>query len=97
MPHYKDGTEGKLRDTVMGQTYNMPYPVIGVVVNIREGDSCNMDIAFSQLVENDYDVNVMAISCWDRQAQKSYRLPIGIRTDAGAMKDFTLLHRPKEK
>ncbi len=60
MPHYKDGTPASLGDTVKGRPYNTPREVIGTVVGITPSmDTCNLEVAFMELVpqmevENNY-------------------------------------------
>lgn len=46
MPHYRDGTPAKIGDVVKGRGYNVPHEIIGKVVNVREGDSCTLSVAY---------------------------------------------------
>jgi hypothetical protein len=48
MPHYKDGTEAKLGDHVIGRGYNVKHPITGVLVQIRPGPSCNVSVMHAQ-------------------------------------------------
>lgn len=45
MPHYKDGLEAKVGDVVKGKGYNVLHEIIGKVVDVRPGDSCNLTVA----------------------------------------------------
>lgn len=51
MPHYEDGTEARLKDMVVGKTYNLNGRVIvGTVLEIIPGsDSCNLRVAFAEV------------------------------------------------
>lgn len=47
MPHYKDGTEAKVGDQVVGQLYNTPGVRAGTIVSITPGqESCNAMVGF---------------------------------------------------
>lgn len=51
MPHYVDGTEAKVGDFVTGKPYNTDHVVAGTVVSISpETDSCNMEVAYLEVV-----------------------------------------------
>lgn len=46
MPHYKDGTEAKIGDQVIGRGYNVKHVISGVVVSLTPGtDTCNLSVA----------------------------------------------------
>lgn len=52
MPHYKDGTEAKVGDHVVGQPYNTRHKVAGTIISITPGvDSCNCQVSFIQAVK----------------------------------------------
>jgi hypothetical protein len=47
MPHYKDGTEAKVGDHVIGRPYNTDHDIAGTVVSISPAaDSCNLQVEF---------------------------------------------------
>lgn len=79
MPHYSDGTEAKAGDVVAGKTYNIGYPITGVVVGITPGaDTCNCRIA----------------TAVDTGAAYGSQIPVaGILIDHGEVKAFRLLSR----
>jgi hypothetical protein len=43
--HYANGRVAKLGDLVRGKGYSVKHEIIGKVVNLRAGDSCNLSIA----------------------------------------------------
>lgn len=48
MPHYADGTEAKVGDTVSCRPYNTKHDVTGVITSITPGvESCNCMVAFA--------------------------------------------------
>lgn len=53
MPHYTDGTPAAFGDKVKGKPYNTDHEVVGEVVEVREGESCNLTVAFIEIVEID--------------------------------------------
>lgn len=55
MPHYKDGTEAKVGDQVIGRLYNSgPEPKAGVIVSITPGaESCNAMVQFAEAVKRE--------------------------------------------
>lgn len=51
MPHYKDGTEAKVGDQVVGKLYNTAGIRAGTIISITPGaDSCNAQVAFVEAV-----------------------------------------------
>lgn len=44
MPHYKDGRRCRVGDLVVGKTYNRPYRLAGIVVEVVESESCNAQV-----------------------------------------------------
>lgn len=48
MPHYADGTEAKVGDTVRGKGYNdsKDKEIVGTVVDVRPGDSCTLSVLY---------------------------------------------------
>jgi len=50
MPHYKDGSEAKVGDHVVGKLYNSgPEPKAGVIISITPGtESCNAQVQFCE-------------------------------------------------
>jgi hypothetical protein len=56
MPHYKDGTEAKVGDQVIGKLYNTAGVRAGTIVSISPGaDACNAQVAFVEPVLIDGD------------------------------------------
>lgn len=56
MPHYADGTEAKVGDTVHGRLYNTPGVRVGKIISITPGqDVCNAMVAFFELVSIEGD------------------------------------------
>lgn len=51
MPHYADGTKAEVGDAVRGQHYLFPHEAQGVVVQILQSETCNMTVAFPQVVD----------------------------------------------
>lgn len=49
MPHYADGTEAHIKDVVQGRGYNVKNEIVGTVVDIRQGDSCNLTVAYIEV------------------------------------------------
>lgn len=51
MPHYKDGSEAKVGDQVVGKLYNSgPEPKAGVIISITPGaESCNAMVQFTEV------------------------------------------------
>jgi hypothetical protein len=43
--HYKDGTPAKIGDLVRGIGYNVKHEIQGIVVGLKQADSCNITIA----------------------------------------------------
>jgi hypothetical protein len=43
--HYANGREAKKGDLVRGRGYNVKHEIIGKVVNLRPGPSCNLSVA----------------------------------------------------
>lgn len=43
--HYANGREAKKGDLVRGRGYNVKHEIIGKVVNLRSGPSCNLSVA----------------------------------------------------
>lgn len=78
MPHYQDGTAARLHDVVRGKPFNTPHEVIGVVVGIEAGESCNMQVTF---------VGVTV------PTKPGTAFP-ALKLDFGDTKSFTLLDRP---
>lgn len=79
--HYKDGIEAKKFDIARGKPYNTPYEVTGVVVGLKDGESCNLYIEFTDVFDPwvlNTDKNVCVIT----------------RGDYGSIKDFVLVYRP---
>jgi hypothetical protein len=89
MPHYADGIEAQLGDVVQGKPYNTPHEVTGVVVDIRAGDSCNLDVAFARKPASNYQPRVLAVCTGSQQTPQLVELA----TDAGETQAFKLLHR----
>lgn len=83
MPHYKDGTESKVGDVAKGKPYNTDHEVIGVVVDVRPGDACNLSIAFAT-TPAPYASNVLAVA----SGSSPNRVPVELRIDYGATADF---------
>ena len=51
MPHYKDGTEAKIGDHVVGKLYNTAGVRAGTIVSITPGvDSCNAMVGYVEAV-----------------------------------------------
>ena len=53
MPHYKDGTEARVRDRVRGTGYNAESKgydpergIEGVVTDVRPGESCTLTVSY---------------------------------------------------
>jgi len=47
MPHYKDGTEARVGDHVIGKPYNTAHDVAGTVVSLTLGvTSCNLQVEY---------------------------------------------------
>lgn len=44
VPHYKDGRRCRVGDFVVGKTYNRPYQMAGIVVDVIESESCNAQV-----------------------------------------------------
>lgn len=57
MPHYKDGSEAKVGDQVIGKLYNSgPEPKAGVIISITPGaESCNAMVQFTEAVAVEAD------------------------------------------
>lgn len=54
MPHYKDGTEAKVGDQVVGRLYNTEGTRAGTIISITPGaESCNAMVAFIEAVPVD--------------------------------------------
>lgn len=54
MPHYKDGTEAKIGDQVVGKLYNTLGVRAGTIVSITPGmDTCNAMVAYIEPVPID--------------------------------------------
>lgn len=72
MPHYSDGSEAKSGDLVIGQTYNVPHRVIGVVSAVRAGDACNADVVcLHGVIEVDGRRTIVPMSRTDAAATKN--------------------------
>lgn len=50
MPHYKDGSQAKVGDHVIGRLYNSgPEPKAGIIISITPGvESCNAQVQFTE-------------------------------------------------
>lgn len=46
MPHYKDGTPAKVGDVVKGKGYNVKHEIVGILVKLTPGPTCNVTIAY---------------------------------------------------
>jgi NDP-sugar pyrophosphorylase family protein len=46
MPHYANGEEARVGDTVKGKGYNVKHEIVGKVVNVRKGESCTLSVAY---------------------------------------------------
>jgi hypothetical protein len=56
MPHYKDGTEAKVGDQVIGKLYNTVGIRAGTLISITKGtEACNAQVAFTEAVAIDND------------------------------------------
>lgn len=87
MPHYADGTQAKVGDTVRGTGYNLkdadgkPRVFVGTVVGVTPGStSCNIQVAHvvvTQVAEEDY---VSTVKLHQHFAQKCV---IGCGPDGG--------------
>ena len=44
--HYANGREAAKGDLVRGRGYNVKHEIIGKVVNLRPGPSCNLSVAY---------------------------------------------------
>ena len=51
MPHYADGTLAQVGDLVAGKPYNTKHEVIGQVMQVTPGESCNLIVAFAETLE----------------------------------------------
>jgi hypothetical protein len=60
MPHYSDGTLAQVGDIVRGKGYNNKWNVstrdnwrelVGVVADVRSGDSCTLSVAYIEATE----------------------------------------------
>ena len=51
MPHYSDGTPATVGDLVSGKPSNFGRTVVGEVIQITAGDTCNCIVAFVDAVE----------------------------------------------
>lgn len=96
MPHYKDGTEARIGDVIKGRGYNVPHDVIGVLVDIRAGATCNLSVSCvansSQLVatlHKDTDTGVLRTVMSTMRAE-----PI---TEYGQADAFELVYRQPAK
>lgn len=45
MPHYKNGITAKVGDIVKGIGYNIKHEIIGRVIALTVGNSCNVQVA----------------------------------------------------
>lgn len=89
MPHYSDGTEAKVGDTVYGKPYNTPHKVTGVVVGITpDQDECNLRVVFAQKA-GDLAYGVAAFN----DGLGTPIVTVRLERDYGATKEFSLIHR----
>lgn len=44
MPHYAEGTAARIGDVVVGKGYNRKGTCVGVVKDVRAGESCTLTI-----------------------------------------------------
>ena len=87
--HYTDGTEARVGDTVKGTGHNLPYEIVGPVVQLTNisQDTCNI------MVETRTVKRVAFFSDGDGGTDIPEHLEYETFIEHGDAKRFTLLHR----
>lgn len=79
--HYKDGTEAKVGDVVKGQGYNIKHDVVGIVLALKNEETCNITVsAFDGLDQ-------------EKLEAFNYHEAAKLTTEYGEAKAFDLVYR----
>lgn len=79
--HYRDGTPAQLGDIVKGQGYNVEGEIVGVVLALKDEESCNITVGYIAGV-------------YEKALKESrFHEAISLKTEYGEAKSFELLYR----
>ena len=98
MPHYENGIEAKVGDVVIGRGYNHKFnlvpkdgphseELVGVVVNVRPGDSCTLTVAYVEVTELPEKLDRWQIDTY-RHALIISPMALYVQTEYGDTKGF---------
>jgi hypothetical protein len=65
MPHYRDGSPAKVGDVVVGETYNRKGKHLGIVKEVKPGDTCNCTVGLLATVHEDDGARVVLPAAGD--------------------------------